>query len=241
MGIGYNWDDGPIMCFNAPKTYELGWFPDHIVELTAADDFRYEGNLYGLADAANLSASNKMIIKLIGNSGVYTSKFVDYYVSFNRKTGNNAGTREAGDKVVIHSSQYTEWAPDSLRVADLEGGQSAVIENVNGMDIIIEVKVIDFTADPVYASVKIYADLTLSPSVSLSPSMSPSPSAVPSVSLIPTVTSAPSRTYLSLSTEYLFGKYYAASKSGVMFDVTAEEDIMITKLDVSFFFVEALV
>lgn len=239
MGYGYNIDDGPKMCFNGPKTHQLGWFPDHHVDLTAADDFRYIGNLYGLADADKLTgdASSKMIVKLTGNSGFYTQNYVDFYVSFNRKTGNNSGTREAADKVVVHASQYLYWMPKSLRVADLQAGESVVLADVQGMDIIIEVTEINLSVDPAYAAVKISADLTLSPSASVSPSVSSSPSVSPSHSLVPTVTNAPSFMYYSLSTTYLFGEYYAASKSGVMFDVTTMDDIMISKLDVSFFFV----
>jgi hypothetical protein len=238
MGYGYNIDDGPVMCFNGPKTHELGWFTNYHVDLTFSDDYTYSGNLYGFADVTKLDdgTNNKMIVKLIGNTGQYTQSYVDYYISFNRKTGNNVGTREAADKVVVHASQYTYWGPKSLRVADLSAGDTVIV-NVKGRDVIIAVTAIDLSADPAYATVNIYADLTQSPSVSISPSVSPSPSAVPSTSLIPTTTNAPSLMYYSLSTSYLFGEYYAASKSGVMFDITATEDIMIPKLDISFFFV----
>eukprot|EP00557_Chaetoceros_sp_GSL56_P014931 CAMPEP_0176486396 /NCGR_PEP_ID=MMETSP0200_2-20121128/5545_1 /TAXON_ID=947934 /ORGANISM="Chaetoceros sp., Strain GSL56" /LENGTH=1213 /DNA_ID=CAMNT_0017883093 /DNA_START=414 /DNA_END=4052 /DNA_ORIENTATION=- len=239
MGYSYSSDDGPSMCFNAPKTHQLGWFPAHHVDLTAAEDYKYTGNLYGFADVTKLGgdADKKMIVKLIGNSGVYSESYSDYYISFNRKTGNNAGTREGADMVVIHSSQYAYWAPKSLRVADLQAGQSTVITNVKGLDVIVEVTEINLAADPAYAAVRITADVTLSPSLSVSPSKSPSPSQVPSGSLMPTASLAPSLMYYSLSTEYLFGEYYAASKSGVMFDILTTDDVMISKLDVSFFFV----
>ncbi|KAI2503877.1 Gametolysin peptidase M11 [Fragilaria crotonensis] len=33
MGYSYGNDDGPIMCFNGPKTWQLGWFSEYHVDL----------------------------------------------------------------------------------------------------------------------------------------------------------------------------------------------------------------
>lgn len=95
MGYSYNSDDGPIMCFNGPKTWQLGWFPNRHVTL-ASGSFSWSGNLVGFVDYENTDSNDKMIIMMDASS-------IDYYISFNRATGINSGTVEASNQVVVHS------------------------------------------------------------------------------------------------------------------------------------------
>lgn len=235
MGYGYNKDDDPVKCFNAPKTHQLGWFTSHHADRTIAD-FSYEGRLYGFADVRSIESDDKMIVKLIGNTGT-SSDYGDFYVSFNRATGNNVDTKEAKNKVVIHSCNTSYWGPKSIKLAELSANEMITV-TVRGIEVTIQVTAIDITSGPAgYATVSIFAGPSNAPSLSNYPSLSSSPSETPSLSIEPSMSIAPSVGSFSLATEYLFGDYYATSKSGVMFDVTATEEIQITKLAVSFFFI----
>ena len=95
MGYSYDLDDGPIMCFNGPKTWQLGWFTNRHVTLSSGS-FSWSGNLVGFTDYSNTGTDDKMIIRMDAST-------TDYYVSFNRATGINEGTREASNQVVVHS------------------------------------------------------------------------------------------------------------------------------------------
>lgn len=104
MGYSYSGDDTPKMCFNGPKTFQLNWFPTHYKTL-AFPDYNWSGNLYHSLDANNIGATDMMIIKIPGFTSSYSSEYLDYYVSFNKYSGENSGTYEARNKVAVHSSQ----------------------------------------------------------------------------------------------------------------------------------------
>lgn len=226
MGYGYNLDDTPEMCFNAPKTHQLGWFSSYHEDLTVDDNFRYEGDLCAFTEVGSLpSLTQRMIVKLEGNSADF---YPDIFISFNRAAGITVGTKEGKDKVVIHKKERKNSAPKSLRIADLGAGD-AVTLTVNGREVTVEVTGINTGSSPSCATVKISGADTEAPSVSGAPSLSTFPSQTPSLSLLPSVSSssAPSKTPsislspstslvptqsdFALTAEYLFGDFYGKS------------------------------
>ena len=231
MGYGYGQDDRPVKCFNGPKTHQLKWFEKFHKDLDAdITGFKYAGNLYGFIDEDSLDATGitqKMIVKLDGTNPTNTQNtdFTDFYVSFNLASGINSGTNKAANKVVIHKAQNpTRWAPKSTLVAELNAGDTEIIE-VRGIQVTVVCTAIDLTASPKFATLSIYSEPTSAPSVSNSPSLTLSPSAGPSTTLQPSISPAPTVSSYSVTTDYLFGEYYVDSKGGVMFDVTTTEDI----------------
>lgn len=104
MGVSYKNFDGPKMCFNGPKTWQLGWYSEHHLTIDTSDTSNgsvlYHGNLYGFVDHDNVSNDDVMIIRL-------NTHFDDFYISFNRKSGFNSGTKLGGDAVMVHS----KWEP----------------------------------------------------------------------------------------------------------------------------------
>ena len=118
------------MCFNAPKTYQLEWFPDYHVDIeltTPISPWTWSGNLVGQAerDSAN-SSEDKMIVRIFGFGGN------DYYVSYNRKTGINSGTREGGNQVLVHSRKAGTGYGTSTLLAKLNSGGTKTISNYDG-------------------------------------------------------------------------------------------------------------
>ena len=145
MGFSYFSDDGPMMCFNAAKNFQLGWFDNQKATYNPMDnlDFHLKNGvktftLNGVNDAKN-GQPNKLITLRLQESGSG-----DYYVGYNRATGMNSGTIEAKNQVVIFKKET--GGPDdygkSLRVADLSSNQSVDFENWNGSIYDVTIRVV---------------------------------------------------------------------------------------------------
>merc|ERR1712194_146552 len=152
MGFSYNKDDGPKMCFNAAKNFQLGWYGNqqesfnplenkNTVQnfvLNGVDDYQKEGTTNGELITLRLVEFGDEFDQSINNYGK------DYYVGFNRNTGVNSGTIEAANQVVLF--EKATGGPDgygeSNRIADLNVDGSFIISNFKGtaFDVIIRVK-----------------------------------------------------------------------------------------------------
>merc|ERR1712039_442986 len=150
MGYSYSQDDTPEMCFNAPKNWQLGWYPDGALQIASGDSFT--GRLIGLADYSTLDASSGDVVmeKIKGYD-------VDYYISFNRKTGINKGTYEGGNQVLVHSRAGDGYTVSYL-LAKLSAQKSYTIEG----ETTITVNSISLT-NPGYAEVSIVGPNTEAP------------------------------------------------------------------------------
>merc|ERR1711983_106752 len=150
MGYSYSQDDTPEMCFNAPKNWQLGWYPDGALQIASGDSFT--GRLIGLADYSTLDASSGdvVMVKIKGYD-------VDYYISFNRKTGINKGTYEGGNQVLVHSRAGDGYTVSYL-LAKLSAQKSYPIEG----ETTITVNSISLT-NPGYAEVSIVGPNTEAP------------------------------------------------------------------------------
>jgi hypothetical protein len=94
MGYLYSQDDGPIMCFNAAKSWQLGWYSDKACTLDIkTNKTSYVGVLGGIADCSD--SDHTVLVKL------NTGSSIDYYVNYNRRSGINSDTQEAGNQVTV--------------------------------------------------------------------------------------------------------------------------------------------
>jgi hypothetical protein len=125
MGFSYLSNDGPKECFNAAKSWQLRWYADKTVTLNKKNKKSHVGVLGGIADYSD--SNNIVLVKL--NTGI--SK--DYYVNFNRKSGINSGTREAGNQVTVvrAKGEGTGYALSELLAKLGEGGKYK-IDNFDG-------------------------------------------------------------------------------------------------------------
>ena len=158
MGYSYSQDNGPLMCFNSAKSWQLGWYSSRHATynfFTGASTYR----LIGLADHQNVNAasSDRVLIKL--NTGSST----DYYMSFNRQTGINSGTQEAGNRVLIQRAdgEGTSYAESEL-LAKMVAGNTYTLDNFDGSgyDLTVTVNAINTSVSPGYADVTISAGCT---------------------------------------------------------------------------------
>eukprot|EP00961_Rhodomonas_salina_P184376 2489752-Rhodomonas_salina.1 len=115
---------GPLMCFNAAKNYQLGWFRDceeSRERVYVPDNAVLKTELVGSADysVGTCTGNQKVILR-------YWDLARSLYVSYNKKTGtidgSTAGTAAAGDQVVLHTNDNS--GGKSIRVSTLNRGQT---------------------------------------------------------------------------------------------------------------------
>jgi len=158
MGYSYGEDEGPSMCFNNAKNWQLNWYNDQAA--TAAPlDSRWIGQLTGVDDYG-LSHDKTVVVKVVGSSDD-----IDYYVGFNAAKGVNEGTREASNQVTVHARTGSGFGVSNL-VAKLDEGEEYELPNFNTNNVQVTIKVNSINtpaAEPWYAEVEIGESTTLSP------------------------------------------------------------------------------
>ena len=125
MGYSYGLNYSPVMCFNAAKSWQSGWFDDKSLTIFPNDDAGtcFSGELYGLDSYTSSPADAKVLIQLQSNSGTH------YHIGFNGQQGSNIGTVEHGNQVLITTQASTG---SSTKVAHLGAGGSYTISDYDG-------------------------------------------------------------------------------------------------------------
>eukprot|EP00957_Ditylum_brightwellii_P145111 11052565-Ditylum_brightwellii.AAC.1 len=179
MGFGYGQHEGPSMCFNAAKTWQLGWFPNKYNTYNPVEIGSWKGKLIGPTDLLEAEGSEYTVVLKIERKSE-----INLFLMYNRQEDFNSGTTEGGNKVLVNSQSYNGMSDleatlgpgDEIVFPDFEG---------SGKDLIIQVRQ-TFDGTPDYANVAI--SLGQMPS-SGTPTKAPIP--VPTNSPI---TSSPTRT-----------------------------------------------
>jgi len=145
MGFSYASDEGPVMCFNNPKNWQLKWYTDKVIEISGP----WEGDLVGYADYGNIGANENVVVKISGDPE-------DYYLGFNRASGIASGTVEAANQVTMQrrsAGAGFDYAQSWL-LAKMSSGQSYTVDNfAGGADLVVSVTSIDLTSVPAVAHV----------------------------------------------------------------------------------------
>ena len=152
MGYSYGEDEGPEMCFNAAKNWQLGWFEDAQLSIAPLNTAPYTGRLIGVSDYG--TTNDTVVMQITGYSR-------DYYVSFNSKSGINSGTLEGGDQVLIHSRLAGQSYATSTLLAKLNDGTSYSI--TGNCTTTINVNSIDTNVNPSFAQIEIVSLCTSAP------------------------------------------------------------------------------
>jgi hypothetical protein len=167
------------MCFNGPKTYQLGWYSQYHVDLPMNESYNWNGNLVGFAEKSSASSSDKMIVRIATST-------IDIYIHFNRMIGMNSGTKEGGDHVLVTTrSPGTEYAESTLEAA-LGSNWAVTVSNVNGSgsSLTISVQSITTTTVPGYANIWIQLDESV-PTANTAPAPITTQASVSTTSLTP--------------------------------------------------------
>ena len=119
MGEGFS-EDGPLQCYNAAKSWQMGWFASRHHTYNIADGV-WSGRLIGQVDYAGNDKTSKVILKL------NTPGSDDYFVMFNRV---KTGTIESKDLVMITMAGGEGIEPSQSNVvAKLGSGESTILPN----------------------------------------------------------------------------------------------------------------
>ena len=140
MGNPLYKDDIGGMCYNAAKTWQIGWYNDRKMQLNPLDevsDWSISFQMVGIANYQNEATSNLPVsVKLETNLGT------DYFVAFNRATGVNSDNDEADDEVTIVkvTGGDGESQSQSYLKATLLAEEEYTIAGIGGTDRNITVK-----------------------------------------------------------------------------------------------------
>ncbi|KAL3786417.1 hypothetical protein ACHAW5_002248 [Stephanodiscus triporus] len=114
MGGGFS-EDGPLLCYNSAKSWQMGWYASRNHEYNVADGI-WNGRLIGQVDYANGNdITSKVVLKL------NTPSSTDYYVMFNRVM---SGTTESMNQVMITRTDENDYWENSNLIAKLGSGES---------------------------------------------------------------------------------------------------------------------
>jgi len=99
MGFSYNYDDIPSMCFNSAKNYQLGWYPEQMLEIDplALPGGSQQLTLSGVVDYGDSDGYVTVRLNYNGQS----KNGVDYYLGYNREAGFNYQTQTGKNQVQI--------------------------------------------------------------------------------------------------------------------------------------------
>lgn len=138
------------MCFNAAKSWKLGWYEDKAVIVSPSTSSR-SGRLIGISDYDH-SATITVLLKL------ETGTATDFYVNFNRKKAINSGTKAGGDQVLVTAEHTNGVGYDvSSHVATMSSGDTFTIKDFggSGRPVHIKVRKIKLSVSPAYADVSV--------------------------------------------------------------------------------------
>jgi len=155
MGIGSYTVD---RCFNAAKSYQLGWYPDQVKTMNTLDLSSSPQTflLNGIADynSNNVDSVESYVSLRLTHNGDDRS----FYIGYNRKVGMNIDTHESTADLVTLTEQ--EGVGISWRLAALASGQSheLALKNPN-----LSITFMVNSIDGKYASVTISSDADETP------------------------------------------------------------------------------
>merc|ERR1711865_652652 len=203
LNMGHS--NGPKMCFNAPKSFQFGWYVNQQLSydplLPSNIDTPKKLTLNGVNEyKTNGAATNGKLInvRLVQDGDTYNTTLRtygrDYYIGFNDAYGINTGTIEGRNQVLLFvkdtggPNEYGE----SSRLAGLDVGQSVTIKDYGSTKTTLADITISFEsltnngrdANIIITTLQPQSQLTpgpINPPTSDSPSASPSskPSASP--------------------------------------------------------------
>jgi hypothetical protein len=123
------------MCFNGPKSWQLGWYSDYHVDLST-NNYNWIGDLVGFAQKDTANTSDKMIIRI---QDANSNK--DIYVHFNRKIGFNSETKEGADQVLVSTRTSGVGYAQSDLVAKLNTAGVYTINDIGGSGASVRINV----------------------------------------------------------------------------------------------------
>jgi hypothetical protein len=132
-------DDDSRMCFNGPKTWQLGWYANYHLDLGTKSNIDTTVDLIGFAE-------KEFAVKSVSS---------DVYIHFNRRIGFNINTMMGGDQVLVATQNpIPEYSPSDLK-AQLASSQVYSFANFDGSPNSLVISVISITTNTVPARARV--------------------------------------------------------------------------------------
>jgi hypothetical protein len=159
MGAHVYEDEAPRMCFNAAKSWWLGWYADYSLKLDGSNA-SWEGKLAGVHDFYKgrlTEGEHYVVIKIRRPDTIHTDG--DLYVMFNRSNGINRQVTSDRNHVTVvqaRSSTSQSWLVASLNPSGTKRYREYNFDG-SGHNLTIQVCKRDYNSDiPDFARVIIY-------------------------------------------------------------------------------------
>ena len=128
MGNPLYSDDIGAMCWDAAKSYQIGWYDKSTITISPKSEGTWIGAVAGVADFDNNPDNLPVVVKIETGTGT------DQYIAFNRKKGVNRQMKQAGDEVtIVQTGKNGEGYSQSFLKATLKQGQEYVFEKWDGL------------------------------------------------------------------------------------------------------------
>ena len=131
------------MCFNAAKSWQLGWYSDKSYEVSPQNG-KFTAHLDAFVDYNSVQANEYVLLKVDTK-----------YVIYNKQKGINSETQEFADKVTV--TDMAEEGELSYVLAYLDAGQKYSYSGSNG-NVVIEVCLMTSSGGVDKAKVSIYLE-----------------------------------------------------------------------------------
>ncbi|CAJ1954136.1 unnamed protein product [Cylindrotheca closterium] len=126
MGRNRQMSEAPRMCFNAAKSFELGWYSDKSVSLNPTHSSFRDDQVIAISNIVDYRSTRDLVLVEI----VQPSVQINYVFGFNAAKGFNAGVMNGQNQVIVYE-RAAEIGNASKRIADLSSGQAVTISNFN--------------------------------------------------------------------------------------------------------------
>ena len=153
MGNPLYHDDIGAMCFNAAKTWQIGWY-DTRKENIDPRKGDWSGTIIGIADFNNNNGNYPVVVKIETGTGI------DQFIAFNRATGVNRHNDEADDEVtIVETSRDGEGAAQSYLKEHLLQGEEYFYPNWDNSGKFLIVKATKISINTAGDSAPSYAEV----------------------------------------------------------------------------------
>lgn len=134
MGFSYpSLDDSPAMCFNGPKSWQLGWYEGSYLEIDYLEG--WTGRLVGVVDYDPELTNQTIVLRFEAGFELY------YYIAFNHAVSFNSGTLEGKNQVCcklvfpgLFLTAFLETKNQVMITSQAGTGKSTLLKKLNAGD-----------------------------------------------------------------------------------------------------------
>jgi hypothetical protein len=161
------------MCFNGPKTWQLGWYSNYHLNLSAKTNIDTTVDLIGFAEKSYALKSDVMIVR------IQSTVSSDVYIHFNRRIGFNINTMMGGDQVLVATQNPVPSYSASDLKSQLDASGVYLLSNFDGSSNALQISVISITTNAVPARARVRIQFLAGSQQEIEALSTPSPTCEP--------------------------------------------------------------